>query len=84
MGLGDMNTILSFFGPNGILYLLGAAIIAAMGWGFKQRLTGARLEREKQAREEAKARDVADQVDNDLGALTPIQKRENLKKWSKS
>lgn len=82
MGLGDMSAILSLLGPNGIFWALGAAIIAAMGWGFKQRLTGARLEREKQAREEAKARDVADDVDNDVGALTPIQKRENLKKWA--
>ena len=79
-----MNTVLSFFGPNGIFYLLGAAIIGALVAYMKGRLSGARLERDKQIREEAKARDVADQVDNDLGALTPIQKRENLKKWSKS
>lgn len=67
---------------NPTILAILAGFIAAMGWGFKQRLAGAKAERDKQSREEAKARDVADDVDNDVGALTPIQKRENLKKWA--
>jgi hypothetical protein len=57
-----------------------AAIIAAYARG---RLTGAKLERADQAAAEKKARDVADQVDNDVGALPPKDAREELKKWSR-
>jgi hypothetical protein len=52
-------------------------------WGIAQRRAGAKAERAKSALREAKARDVADEVDNDIGALTPGQAREALKKWSR-
>ena len=61
-------------------------IIGALGLGFaalKLRQSGAASERAKQAAAEAKARDIRDQVDNDLGTLTPAQQREELKKWAK-
>jgi hypothetical protein len=70
----------------GILpYLLGAAgIIAGLfGFGAWQRREGKMAERFKQVKAEAKARDVADEVDNDLATLTPEQRRERLKLWSK-
>lgn len=37
----------------------------------------------KQAAAETKARDLADQVDNDLGTLTPAQKRQELERWGR-
>ncbi|RWE29802.1 MAG: ABC transporter permease [Mesorhizobium sp.] len=61
----------------------GAAIIGALIWGFRQRLAGAKAERTKQAAEEAKARDAADQVQNDVGALPAGAAQTELKKWSK-
>lgn len=71
-------TLLGKFWP----YL--ALIAAGLGWGIKQRMAGAASERAKQAAAEAKARDVADEVQNDLGTLIPDQRREELRKWSKS
>ncbi len=67
--------------PNGIFAILMGVIIGATVWARKNGKDDARAE---QAASEAKARDIADQVENDVGALTPAQKRENLKKWSKS
>lgn len=57
-----------------------AGIIGALGWGFKQRLTGARLERQKQAKADQKARDVADEVQSDVGAMSPDKVRAELAK----
>jgi hypothetical protein len=68
-----------------LLWKLWPAILAVGGallWGFRQRQAGAAKERAKQAEAEAKARDIADQVDNDLTLLTPEQKRKELGKWS--
>lgn len=67
-------------------YLLGAGavILTAIGIYMKGIFTGSRQERDKQARAETKARDIADDVENDVGALTPAQQRERLKQWAKS
>ncbi len=65
-----------------MIYIIGAALIAVIVALFKGRIDGAKLERAKAAEAEKKARDMADDVENDLGTLTPEQKRERLKKWS--
>lgn len=75
-----LTTVLAFFGPNGILYALLGAIVVAFGWSIRR--GGTLDERAKQAAAEAKARDIADQVDNDVGALTPDQRRRGMKSWS--
>ncbi|MBX3583541.1 MAG: hypothetical protein KF810_16775 [Rhizobiaceae bacterium] len=56
------------FGPNGIFYLLGAAIIGALVAYMKGRLTGARLERNHQRAKDADAyeqslKELADAAD---------------------
>ncbi|QOF71490.1 hypothetical protein IG197_27760 [Aminobacter sp. SR38] len=71
--------VLSLLSSPTLLAIM-AGIIGALGWGFKQRLTGARLEREKQAKAEQKARDVADEVQSDVGAMSPDQVRAELAK----
>lgn len=76
-----MTALILSFLSNPTMLAIMAGIIGALGWGFKQRFTGARLEREKQAKAEQKARDIADQVDNDIGALPPDKARQELKKW---
>jgi hypothetical protein len=60
-----------------------AAIGAALALIWQQRRAGAKAERAKQAEREAKARDIADQVDNDVGALPPADARKELGKWSR-
>ena len=60
-----------------------AAIGAALALIWQQRRVGAKAERAKQAEREAKARDIADQVDNDVGALPPADARKELKRWSR-
>jgi hypothetical protein len=66
-----------------LLYAGGTALIAIVAAFLKGRVSGAAKERAKQAAAEKKARDVADQVDNDIGALPPGKAREELKTWSK-
>lgn len=56
------------------LILLGLAVIGAAGWAI---FRGARV-----AAEEKQANDIADQVQNDVGAMPPDKRREELRKWS--
>jgi hypothetical protein len=60
-----------------------AGALGVLGWGIAQRRSGAKAERARTAASEAKARDISDEVQNDVGALTPEQAREALKKWSR-
>lgn len=62
---------------------LGAVIVAALIAYLAGRSAGARLEREHRAAAERKARDIADQVDNDVGAMPPKDAREELRRWSR-
>lgn len=60
-----------------------AAVGAALLLVLQQRRAGAKAERAKQAERDAKARDIADQVDNDVGALPPEVVKKELGKWSR-
>jgi hypothetical protein len=66
-------------------YIFGAAGLLGglFGFGAWQRREGKMAERFKQVKAEAKARDLADEVENDVGAMTPEQRREALRKWSR-
>jgi hypothetical protein len=79
--LALLTAIIAQIAPYAIA--AGGAIIAAIAWGFHQRIAGAKAERAKQAAEEAKARDVADQVQNDVGALPADAVRKEAKTWAK-
>lgn len=76
-----IETILTFLGPDGILWGLAAVVFVAFVTYVKN--LGAAGQKAKQDRAEKKARDVADEVDNDIGAMTPEQQRERLKSWSR-
>jgi hypothetical protein len=82
-----VTALLSFFVGNPAISGLLASIIAALGWGFHQRLAGAKAERvaerARQAAAEAAARDIADQVQNDIGALPANAARKELKSWAR-
>lgn len=74
--------LLSLLNSPTILAILGGIVIA-IGALFKGRIDGAAKERQKQAAAETKARDIADEVDNDLGTLTADQKRKELGTWDR-
>ncbi|MER9655693.1 ABC transporter permease [Mesorhizobium sp. M0152] len=78
-----MSALLTFFLGNPDVLGIGAAIIAGLGWGVRQRLAGERTERARQAALEAAARDVADEVQNDVGALPAAAARKELKSWAR-
>lgn len=67
---------------NPMFWLMGIAIIAALIAYMRGRTDGAALERAKVAEAEKEAIDVADAVQNDVGALPPKDAREELKRWS--
>lgn len=75
------ETILAFLGPDGILWGLMAVVAVAFVAYIKN--LGADAEKAEQAKRDTKARDVADDVENDVGSMTPDQRKEALRKWSK-
>ncbi len=77
-----MSAILAFLLGNPAILAIGAAIVGGLGFGFQQRLAGAKAERAKQATAEAAARDIADQVQNDIGALPADAARKELRSWA--
>lgn len=70
-------------GLAGYLLTIGAAVVALCGLVVKSRYDGARLERARLQAEAQRARDVADQVESDVGALDSAEAREELRKWSR-
>jgi|GEM_PF-3423319 len=78
-----MSALLVWLLSNPTILALGAGLVGALGWGFQQRLAGARAERDKQAQAEAAARTLADQVDNEIGALRPEAIKKELKSWAR-
>jgi hypothetical protein len=77
-----MSVLFWLISNPSILAIL-AGIIGFFGYGKYKERVGAKRVRAEQAAAEQRARDVAEQVDNDIGAMTPIQRREALRKWAK-
>lgn len=75
--------LLSLLSNPTVLAIL-AGIAAAIGWGFKKQRDGAAKERARQAEAERKARTIADEVENDIGAMPPAEARKELSRWSRS
>ena len=78
-----MSAILSLIFSNGTIIAIGAALVGVIAAYMKGRVSGASAERNKQAAAETKARDVADQIDRDIGALHPDQRRKELGTWGR-
>lgn len=62
-------------------YILTGIGLLFGAWKIDRNATN--RERNKQKAKEAQARDIADQVDNDVGALPADLARKELGKWSK-
>lgn len=58
--------------------------VAGLGVLWTAYAKGKASEKAKQAAAEIKARDISDQVQNDVGALPPDAARKELGEWSKS
>ena len=76
-----MSALLSGLLPY--LIAAGAALAAFVGAYLKGKSAGRQSEQAKQLRDRQEARDVGDEVDNDVGAMPPEDAREELKKWSR-
>lgn len=72
-----MTALLLQFWPQ----ILAAISVVFVGWKLRQ--SGINSERAKQVQAEAEARDIKDQVQNDVGALPADAARERLGRWSK-
>jgi len=73
------SLLLLLTGTKGIFALLGAAILAAIAAWLKR--NGAKEERARQAAAEIEARATADKIRNEVGAMSPDEAREELKRW---
>ncbi|MES0049232.1 ABC transporter permease [Mesorhizobium sp. M0053] len=77
-----MSAVIAWFLSNPTVLAIGAAIIGALGFGFQQRLAGAKAERNKQAADNAAAGTEADKIDDAVAGREPRVNRERLGKWS--
>ena len=74
-------TILGFLISNPTLLAIMGGVVTVLVAFLKGNSRGALKERAKHEAEQAKARSIADQVDNDIGALPPDKARQELKRW---
>ncbi|WAX93605.1 hypothetical protein N7E70_018180 [Aminobacter sp. NyZ550] len=71
--------VLSVLSNPTLLAIMGGLLAVLVAF-LKGNSRGARLEREKQAKAEQKARDIADDVQSDVGAMSADQVRAELTK----
>lgn len=76
-----MSAIIGWLLSNPTVIAIVAGFLGALGWGVRQKQKGRQQERAKTEAERQKARNVADEVDNDIGALPPEEARKELGKW---
>jgi hypothetical protein len=79
-----MSALVAFLFSNPTILAIGAGLVAAATAWMHGRVSGAKAERTKQGVEEVKARDVSDQVQNDVGALPADAARKELGTWDRS
>lgn len=65
-----MTLLLSLLLNPTVLAIL-AGIAAVFGWGWKQRRAGREEVRAEQAKADQRARDLADEIQNDVGSMSP-------------
>lgn len=60
-----------------------AAVAGGLWWGIRQRRAGAASERAKIDAADKRVRDIADEIQNDVGAMSPEQIDAELRKRAK-
>ena len=78
-----MTALIAWLITNPTVIAIVGGLLGILGIGWQQRRAGAKAERAEQAEREAEARDIADKVDNDVGALPPKDARDELSKWGR-
>ncbi|MBB6469607.1 hypothetical protein [Aminobacter carboxidus] len=73
-------TMIGFLLSSPTLIAIFGGVLAALVAFLRGNSRGARREREIQAKAEQKARDIADEVQSDIGAMSPEQLRAELAK----
>lgn len=76
-----MSAILASLWPY--FAIAGAALVAFLGYGAKQKAAGRKEQAAKQAAADKKAADTAHRIDQEVEALKPADARAELKKWSR-
>lgn len=76
-----MSTLLASLWPY--LAIAGAALVAFLGYGAKQKAAGRKEQAAKQAAADKKAADTAHRIDQEVDALNPADAREELKRWGR-
>jgi hypothetical protein len=79
----EVTALVGFLLSNPTILAIGAGVIAAATAWMHGRVSGAKVERQKEAQAEVKARDIKDQVQNDIGALPADAAQKELKTWEK-
>lgn len=69
--------------PGGSLTAVAVAVGVVLVALWKAFSAGKTSERLEQSQAEIEAHDIAAEIQNDIGALTPEQRRERLRKWAK-
>lgn len=77
-----MTLLLSIVSNPTLLAVMGGVLAVLVAF-MRGNSRGARLEREKQARAEEKARDIRDEIESDIAALPPEAVREELRRRSR-
>lgn len=72
-----------FSGLTSYLLTLGGALVLLVASYVRGRLAGAKSERDKRAAEDIAARDIADAVEKNVGAMLPDDARKELGRWAK-
>ena len=76
-------TIILWLLTNPTVLAIIAGILGALGWGWKQRSAGAAKERAKREAADRMVEDIADQIQNDVRAMSPEQVDAELRKRAK-
>jgi len=80
-----MSAIIAMLASKAGTYLVGAGVVIAafVATYVKGRISGATLERDRQAASEAKAKSIADEIDDAVAGRSPDANRTELGKWGR-
>ena len=76
-----MSALLAGLLANPTILAIIAGVLGALGWGFHQRLSGAKAERNKQAADQLDAIKDRKEKDDEVNSLGPADVDSRLSKW---